>query len=455
MVATRDAIDELLDAAMAQSTAEQTEVLYFGEDSALTRFANSQIHQNVREHDRSIQVRVIDRQRVGVASTNRLDSVGLREVVQSAISIAERSAPNPQAAVLPTAAGGPVEEGAGFMAATAEADPEQRAAGARAVIAAGVAQDLIVSGSYATGVSTLAVSNSHGVRARQRTTRASLLTVMLDSYESGAASGYANAGSTDIGEIDAEALGREAADKAVRSRGASELEPGEYVVVLEEYAVATILEYLAYIGFSALAYEEGRSFMELGERVMGENVTIWDDGADPTGLPSPIDFEGVAKQRVDLIRDGVANAVAHDAATAARAGTSSTGHALPAPNTWGPMPMNLFMRPGDASREELLSGMERGIWVTRFHYVNPVHPKKAILTGMTKDGTFLVEHGQVVRPVINFRFTQAIPEAFRSVQALTAETKLLPGEFVGGYRVPALRLGRFNFTGASMREKAG
>ena len=455
MVATRDAIDELLDAAMAHSTAEQTEVLYFGEDSALTRFANSQIHQNVREHDRSIQVRVIDQHRVGVASTNRLDSGGLREVVQSAISIAERSAPNPQAAVLPTATGGPVDEGAGFVAATAEADPAQRAAGARAVIAAGVAQDLIVSGSYATGVSTLAVSNSHGVRARQRTTRASLLTVMLDSYESGAASGYANAGSTDIGEIDAEALGLEAADKAVRSRGASELEPGEYVVVLEEYAVATILEYLAYIGFSALAYEEGRSFMELGERVMGENVTIWDDGADPTGLPSPIDFEGVAKQRVDLIRDGVANAVVHDAATAARVGTSSTGHALPAPNTWGPMPMNLFMRPGDASREELLSGMERGIWVTRFHYVNPVHPKKAILTGMTKDGTFLVEHGQVVRPVINFRFTQSIPEAFSSMEAVTAETKLVPGEYVGGYRVPAVRLGRFNFTGASMREKAG
>jgi PmbA protein len=455
MVATRDEIDELLDAALVHSTAEQTEVLYFGEDSALTRFANSQIHQNVREHDRSVQVRVIDRQRVGVASTNRLDSAGLREVVQSAISIAERSAPNPQAAVLPSSTGGQPEEEAGFVAATAEANPQQRAAGARAVIAAGLAQDLIVSGSFATGVSTLAVSNSLGVRARQRTTRASLLTVMLDSYESGAASGYAHAGSTDIEAIDAEALGEEAADKAVRSRGATELEPGEYEVVLEEYAVATILEYLAYIGFSALAYEEGRSFMELGERVMGENVTIWDDGTDRSGLPSPIDFEGVAKQRVELIRDGIANAVVHDAATAARAGTVSTGHALPAPNTWGPMPVNLFMRPGASGRDELLSGMDRGIWVTRFHYVNPVHPKRAILTGMTKDGTFLVEHGRVVRPVINFRFTQSMPEAFSSVLALTADTKLVPGEYVGGYRVPAVRLGRFNFTGASMREKAG
>ncbi|MEP6680323.1 MAG: TldD/PmbA family protein [Chloroflexota bacterium] len=454
MVATRDEVDELLDAAIGHSTAEQTEVLYFGEDSALTRFANSQIHQNVRQHDRSLQVRVIDRQRIGVASTNRLDDAGLRAVVESAISIAERSAPNPQAAVLPTDGGRQADEAAGFVAATAEADPGQRGAGARAVIAAGVAQGLIVSGSFATSSATQAVMNSHGVRARQRTTRASLLTVMLDSYESGAASGYANAGSTDIGQIDAEAVGAEAADKAVRSRGAGELEPGEYEVVLEEYAVATILEYLAYIGFSALAYEEGRSFMELGERVMGENVTIWDDGTDATGLPSPIDFEGVAKQRVDLIRDGIATAVVHDAATAARAGVSSTGHALPAPNTWGPMPLNLFMLPGQSSRDELMKGMERGIWVTRFHYVNPVHPKKAILTGMTKDGTFLIEHGQIVRPVINFRFTQSMPEAFSNVQALSADTKLLPGEFVGGYRVPAVRLGRFNFTGASTREGA-
>jgi predicted Zn-dependent protease len=187
---------------------------------------------------------------------------------------------------------------------------------------------------------------------------------------------------------------------------------------------------------------------------MGENVTIWDDGVDPTGLASPIDFEGVAKQRVDLIRNGIATAVVHDAATAARAGTTSTGHALPAPNTWGPLPMNLFMLGGDSSRDQMLSSMDRGIWVTRFHYVNPVHPKKAILTGMTKDGTFLVEHGRIVRPVINFRFTQSMPEALSSVQALTAETKLLPGEYIGGYRVPAVKLGRFNFTGASRREEA-
>ena len=234
-------------------------------------------------------------------------------------------------------------------------------------------------------------------------------------------------------------------------RGASELEAGEYEVVLEEYAVAGLMEYLSYIGFSGLALEEGRSFMDIGSRVMGETVSIWDDGADPSGMPSTIDFEGVVRRRVGLIENGMARAVVHDAATGSRAGTGSTGHGLPAPNLFGPMALNLFMAPGDTPRDELIAGISRGVWVTRFHYINPVHPKKAILTGMTKDGTFLIEDGRLTRPILNFRFTQSVPEAFSDVRAASRETKLLPGEFFGASRVPALHLGSFNFTGVDRR----
>jgi PmbA protein len=320
------------------------------------------------------------------------------------------------------------------------------------VIAAGLQEDLIVSGSFSTSRLTLAVANSHGLRAHHTGTRADLVTVMMDSLGGNAASGYARAGSADVDQIDPAAVGREAAEKGARSRGADELEPGEYEVVLEEYAVATVLEYLGFIGFSALALEEGRSFMELGKQVMGDNVSIWDDGHDPAGVPTPIDFEGVTRQRVELISGGVASAVVHDAATAHRFETRSTGHALPAPNVWGPVTGNLFMAPGGATKEQMLAGMQRGVWVTRFHYVNPVHPKKAILTGMTKDGTFLVENGRIVRPIMNLRFTQSIPEAFSRIEALTASTKLLNGEYWGAYRVPALKLGGFNFTGVTARE---
>jgi PmbA protein len=455
MVATRTEVDALLDRALAHSTSGATEALYLGQDAALTRFANNRIHQNVREHDAQLQVRIVDDERIGVASTNRLDEAGIRGVVERAAAIAERSAPNPRAAILPEPDGRTHDPELGFVTGTAQAGAERRAEGARAVIAAGHGARLETAGSFATTVMTIAVANSLGIRATHRSTRATLLTVMMDGFASGAASGYAHAGAADVDDIDAEAIGREAAEKGDRMRGAEELEAGEYEVILEEYAVAGLMEYLSYIGFSGLALEEGRSFMELGKRVMGENVSIWDDGTDPSGLPAPIDFEGVVRKRVELIADGVANAVVHDAATGARAGTGSTGHGLPAPNLIGPMALNTFVAPGTTPRDELIGGIKRGVWVTRFHYINPVHPKKAILTGMTKDGTFLIEDGRLTRPVLNFRFTQSIPEAFSDVRAASRETKLLPGEFFGASRVPALHLGSFNFTGTTVSEGAG
>ena len=452
MVATLDRIDTLLDRALAHATTERVEALVLAQDLALTRFATNRIHQNVREHDATLQVRVVDHDRIGVASTNKLDEAGIRDVVERASAIAERSAPNPAAAVLPEPDGRDHDPDLGYVPGTAEASPELRARGARVVIDAGEAKGLQASGSFSTSVMTIAVANSLGVRARHRSTKAALLTVMMDGFASGAASGYAHAGSTDVADLDPEALGLEAADTGDRMRGAGELEPGEYEVILEEYAVAGLLEYLSYIGFSGLAHEEGRSFMDLGRRLMGENVSIWDDGQDPSGMPSPIDFEGVVRRRVDLIQDGVARAVVHDAATGSRAGTGSTGHGLPAPNLLGPMALNLFMAPGSTPRDELLRGVKRGVWVTRFHYINPVHPKKAILTGMTKDGTFLIEDGRLSRPILNFRFTQSIPEAFSDVRAAGSETRVLPGEFFGAARVPALHLGSFNFTGVTAAE---
>jgi predicted Zn-dependent protease len=166
-----------------------------------------------------------------------------------------------------------------------------------------------------------------------------------------------------------------------------------------------------------------------------------------------MDYEGVAKHRVELITDGVATGLVHDTATARRAGVAPTGHGLPAPNTFGPLAWNLFMAPGSSSKDAMLGSIDRGVWVTRFHYVNIVHPRRAVLTGMTKDGTFLIEGGRIVRPVRNLRFTEAIPEAFTRIEAITSGTRLLAAEYTGiNARVPALRIGRFSFTGATAAE---
>lgn len=448
-MSTNGEIDALLERTLRLVDRGAAEVVVTRRDLALTRFAASRIHQNVAEHDATVRVRIVDEDRTGVASTNRLDDRGLRDVVARAAAIAQRARPNPNGAPLAEPADA-ADSDLGYVEATAGADPLVRADGAAAVIAASREHDLEASGAFSTEGRTMAVANSAGLRSRHRSSEAKLVTVLMR----GRASGYAQAVAADVRDIDAEAAGHEAADKAARSIDPLDVEAGEYPVVLEEYAVGTVLEYLSLAGFSALALEEGRSFMELGKQIMGRNVSIWDDGLDPSGIPSTIDFEGVPKTRVDLVRDGEAVGVVHDSATARRAGVASTGHGLPAPNTWGPVAWNLFMAGGSAtSKEALLDGIQRGIWVTRFHYVNIVHPKKAILTGMTKDGTFLIEGGRVTRPVRNLRFTQSIPEAFSAIEAATAATRLTMAEYTGiATRVPALRIGSFTFTGATADE---
>jgi predicted Zn-dependent protease len=219
-----------------------------------------------------------------------------------------------------------------------------------------------------------------------------------------------------------------------------------YEVVLEEYAVGELLEFMSYVGFSALALQEERSFMRLNERITGEKVTIWDDGLDLNGIPAPFDFEGVPRQRVDLIRDGVAVGVVYDQQTAARERRQSTGHGLPAPNTEGPYATNLFMAPGSVDKSRLAEGIKRGIWVTRFWYVRVVQPKASIITGMTREGTFLIEDGKLTRPVKDLRFTESMLEALAGTVALSSTTKLQASEYFGATRVPAVRLQRFTFT---------
>jgi predicted Zn-dependent protease len=235
-------------------------------------------------------------------------------------------------------------------------------------------------------------------------------------------------------------------EKAQRNQNAQPVEPGVYEVVLEEYAVAEMLEFMSFIGFGALAVQEERSFMRLGERITGEEVSIWDDGLDPTGIPASFDFEGVPKQRVDLINRGVASGLVYDMQTAARAGRQSTGHGLPAPNTEGPFAVNLFMKPGGTAKSDLLRDVKRGIWVTRFWYVRVVEPKASIITGMTREGTFLIENGQITRPVKDLRFTQSILEALNGTLAISRSTKLEVSEYLGASRVPAVRLKAFTFT---------
>jgi PmbA protein len=436
--------EQVLDRAL-RGGATEAEVLLTAEDSALTRFANSEIHQNVAERSLSVSLRFVVGSRIAVIGTDRIDASGLRNLVGRAAAIARScealpdwpGLPAPQAADRP-----PVPA---WSPGTAAATPELRAEAVRAVIAEADAAGVLAFGSFSTGSEFLAIASSTGIRAAERRSAAQLLTVQT-SPDGG--NGYAEAVAMDATTIDAAAVGREAARKARASDNPVDLPPGDYPVVLEEYAVVDISDMLGYLGFSALAVQEGRSFFEAGKRIGSELVTLVDDAADPAGLPAAFDYEGLPKQRVTLLDAGVCREVVYDAQTAARAGRASTGHGLPAPNPWGPFPLNAVWSAGATPREELIGGLDRGLLVTRFHYTNVVHPKLAIITGMTRDGTFLVEDGRLVGPVRNLRYTQSYPEALAAVRAVGRERKTVRG-FLGAAVVPALRLEAWTFTGAT------
>lgn len=435
-------VQALVEKILGFSKATQTEVVFSGTDRSLTRFATNYIHQHVAETNQSVSVRAVLGNKIGVASTNKLDDASLRDVVNRALTIASVQPENPEFKSLPGPQ--PITPVEGYNERTATFSPEDRARGVKVVVDRARAKGYESAGAFETVVQQTAVANSLGVFAHQLSTEAEFHTVVMADADG---SGYAQRVSMDVGTFDFEAIATEAVGKAERSRNPMELPVGEYRVVLDSYAVGEMLQYLAFMGLSALAVQEERSFMNgyFGEQLVSPDVSIYDDAFDPEGLPMAFDFEGVPKRRLEMIERGVARAVPYDSFTANREGKENTGHALPAPNTFGPYPVNLMMVPGSASREDLFQGIERGVYVTRFHYCNVVHPVKTLFTGMTRDGTFLIEHGELARPVKNFRFTQSILETLSAAEAISQQ-RLQVRDYTTVV-APALRSGKFTFTG--------
>jgi PmbA protein len=446
-------IKHIVDTILGRSSADQTEIVVLVDDQALTRFANSAIHQNVAETDNEVRIRVVlgggdtgQGARIGVATTNNLCDEGLTQALDTAMAIARLQPENHDFRSLP----GPVSSGTpqvtAFSQATASCTPEQRAQDAGTICQLSREARVTASGALTTAVLEMAVANSLGTFAYYPSTYAELNTVVM----SDSSAGYSAALCLDVNDLDVEAMAREAVDKCLRSQNPRLLEPGEYTVILEPYAVQDIVQMMAWTGLGAVAVQEGRSFMigKIGQQIVDPRVSIWDDGLNPDTIPWPFDFEGVPKQRVDLIEKGVARGVVYDSYRAAKEqNKASTGHALPAPNPSGPLPLNRFLAPGNATLDQMIASTERGIYVTRFHYTRPVEPTQVVITGMTRDGTFLVENGEIAYPIKNLRFTQSYLKALNHVEAIGNGARLLIG--MGGLArdsVPALKLDRFTFT---------
>ncbi len=427
----------------------RAEVHVYAEDRALTRFANNYIHQNVAERDVTVLIRLRDGEgRLGMAVTNRLDDAALDEAVARAKQAVQVSPPDPEfPGLTPPAEYAQVQA---FDEATAGFAPEKRADAVGLVCRLAKEQGLVASGAFSTGYSEMVIANSEGLVAYHTGTGADFQTVVMSEDSSG----RAQSTHWRVAVLDPEALGREAVEKAVRGRNPRPIDPGEYTVVLDPYATADLMQMLNFYGMGALSVQEGRSWMSgrIGKQAMSPLVTLVDDGLDPRGVPMPFDFEGTPKQRVVIVDRGVVQGPVYDRRTAAKEGRSSTGHALPpTARGLGPVAMHLFLEPGETSTEDLIRSTERGLYITRFWYTRLVHPRDCVVTGMTRDGVFFIENGEITYPVKNLRFTQGYVPALASVQAVGSETRLLLNEFLGGgVLAPALKIESFHFTGMTV-----
>ncbi|HEX9676100.1 MAG TPA: TldD/PmbA family protein [Anaerolineales bacterium] len=428
---------------------DQAEVCLLDEELALTRFAANAIHQNVTEQNQRLRLRLRRGSRVGEAITNRSSPTDLEALVARARAMAELAVEGPD---LPDLAG--LQEYlpvAAFDAATAGMSPESRARAVGAVGKAAKRRKVGAYGAFSTGWQAMAVANTRGLFAYQPTTLADFQTVVMDSDSSG----QAHASSWRASDLDPRALGEEAIQKAVRGRGPRAIEPGRFDVVLDPYASHDLLNMLNLYGMGGRTYQEGRSWMNgrEGQQAMAPTVDLWDDPQAPEFLPRSFDAEGSPKRRLEVVSRGVVRGPVHDRRTA---GDASSGHAAsPFAPAWlraiGPLAGHLVLGAGETPTEQLIRDTRRGLYITRFWYTRLVHPRDCVVTGMTRDGVFAIQDGELAYPVKNLRFTQSYVEALAQAEAIGSETRLiLQAEEGLATLSPALRIAGFSFTGATL-----
>jgi PmbA protein len=452
MIGKREA-KKFLNFVMAQSKADQTEVSLVNHDQALTRFANNYIHQNVSESDSSVSIRVVFGKKIGTASTNSLELQKIKETVAWAEKIAQFQKENDDFVSLPKARKSDYHNIKTYNTNTSEFSATDRAVAVREIVKVAEKNSLNSFGSVSNGVAEICIGNSLGVFAYALAGDVFCNIVMSGKNSTG----YAQSGARDVRTIDFAKLADTAARKALMSLDPVEIRPGKYTAIFEPLAASEFLDYMSYYAFNGKMFHEGRSFLsdKLSSKIVDKRITLIDDPFAKNGFSFPFDFEGVPKKRLVLISKGVVKNVVYDSLTAFKNKKKSTGHALGGPNPFGPVPLNLVMKPGVKSLDELVRETDRGILVTRFHYTNVIDPHKLTFTGMTRDGTFLIEGGKITKGLKNLRFTENVIDVLNRVEALSKNSVMVasdPGygsRFATGTVVPAIKVRDFTFTSAT------
>lgn len=456
---------EILKSALKHAQSKKPDYIEFlivGWENYVTRVANSQIHQNVAETEASLAVDIIHNLRIGSASTNLMSEESIRNTIDVALASTRHKAQLPGGLKLEQFPKG-ARKG-NFFDKTAEFSPQDRARMIKTLIDKAKDAGLMTSAKFQTGVGEVAIANSQGTLVYTHFTDANLSAILTGAHDSA----YRGMASQDVEELDVEYFADELIDKChLQNRPPNDLfhnkKPGEEMyldVILEPAAVAEWIEFLSFTGFNGLSYQEEDSFLcgKLDAKVMGENVTIWDDGNDPAGYLLPFDYEGTPKSKVMFIERGVGRNVAYDGLLAAKGNTRTTGHSLGAGQRHhGAIPLNLFMEGGEQSLDYMIASSEEPtLYVTRFHYTNIADLRNVVLTGTTKDGTFLVEKGEIVSPVVNLRYLQGVVDAFNRIDMLSESIRIHDPEGYGALMpssavVPAVRIRKMRFVGSSGR----
>ncbi len=438
--------DHVLDLVRARAADAEVEVTIRRGTEALTRFANGFIHQNVASEVNHVLIRVaLDGRNASTSLDGPAEDAGLGRVIAGVLEAVRVRPPDPDwPGLAPRAATPDVDH---WDDATAAADPGERAARVRAFVDA--ADGLVTAGFCSTTAVRLAFANSAGQRLTGRGTAAEIDGIA----RTPTADGSGRRASVRLADLDGGAVGARAAGKARAASKPTDLEPGRYEVILEPDCVANILSFLLVHGFNGKAVEEGRSFARLGEPQFDAAVTLRDDVTDPVTIGIPFDIEGTPKRPLDLVRDGVTTGLLHTRRTARAAGgrTQSTGHAVEGGGSLGALGANFVLAAGDRSTADLIAGVERGVLVTDFWYTRILDPRTQVVTGLTRNGVWLIEDGRIARPITNLRFTQSFLDALGpgAVRGIGADPAVIVGGWDSIFLVPSLHLGSWNFTGGA------
>ena len=450
----RDAAGGIFEKIKRYSSADEVEALFYGGQSALTRFANNAIHQNVAEQHYAVSVRSVFGGRTARSTTNKFDDDSLRRVVQTSEALAKVQEPDRDLLPMAESAGAPTAIPSRFFQQTADITPEHRAAAVKKIVGLAEKRRLTAAGIFSTSESIEGIFNSRGLNDWHSQTSSEISVTMLAADSSG----WQKANSPDVSHLDPVLLAETAAKKALDSAYPKKIVPGKYTVILEPAAVLDLVGFM-FFDFGGLAILDQRSFLNnrLGTQIFGDNINIWDDVGHPLQSGAPFDGEGVQRQRIQLVENGVVRRLVYARATAdkmkqsehkEKAGSiAATGHGFPLPNEMGEAPINIVFATPSNSRtmEQMIASTERGILVTRLWYIREVDPYEKILTGMTRDGTFYVEGGKVRHGLLNFRFNESLLHLLSNVEQMGTPVRA-SGEESFDMVAPAMKVREFNFT---------